>query len=120
MRGRRYKSYQAETGISYQYFFDARHAVVRPEGQGAGSDYEFVVIADQSPPFTLRVFVSERGLAAWREAHGRELDSNEQYALAKMALFHAFDASGNLRANALGTIVDETNVQDLLEPLNLE
>ena len=37
-RGRRYKAYAAETGISYRYFFEAQRRVVRPEGQGAGCD----------------------------------------------------------------------------------
>jgi hypothetical protein len=117
--GRRYKAYAAETGISYQYFFDARHSVIRPEGQGGGSDYAFVVMADQRPPFTLRIFVAERALAAWREAHGRALDSNEQYAAAKMRLFRAFDEVEELSAQPLSLIVDETNVEDLLEPLDL-
>jgi hypothetical protein len=117
--GRRYKVYAAETGVSYQYFFESRRRVVRPEGQGAGSDFTFVVIADQHPPFALKVFVSDRGATAWREAHGRDLDSNELYAAAKMRLFHAFDEAEHLRKEALSLIVDETNVGDLLEALDL-
>lgn len=117
--GRRYKAYAAETGISYQYFFDARRSVVRPGGQGSGSDYSFVVMADQRPPFTLRVFVAERALTAWRQAHGRVLDSNEQYAAAKMRLFRAFDEVEELSAEPLSLVVDEGNVEDLLEPLDL-
>lgn len=117
--GRRYKSYAGETGVSYQYFFNARRRVVRPEGQGPGSDYTFVVTADQQPPFALRVFVSDRALAAWREAHGRELDSNEQYAAAKMRLFRAFDELEQLGEERLSLVVDETNVEELLGPLDL-
>lgn len=116
---RRYKSYAAETGVSYQYFFVARSRVVRPEGQGPGSDYIFVATADQGSPFTLRVFLSDRALAAWRQTHGRELDSNEQYAAAKMRLFRGFDEQQNLRGESLKLIVDETNVEELLEPLEL-
>jgi hypothetical protein len=116
---RRYKSYQAETGVSYQYFFVARRPLVRPEGQGRGSDFTFVATADQSPPFTLRIFVSDRALEAWQRAHGRSLDSNEQYAAAKMRLFQAFDEHEYLRAEPLGLIVDETNVEELLAPLEL-
>jgi len=116
---RRYKLYAAATGASYQYFFVARRPVIRPEGQGPGSDYTFVLTADQSPPFTLRVFVSERAMAAWREAHGRDLDSNEQYAAAKMRLFQAFDEHQKVRQECLSLVVDETNVEELLEPLGL-
>ena len=116
--GRRYKSYAGETGISYQYFFESRRAVVRPEGQGKGSDFTFVVIADQEPPFPLRIFVSERGLRAWRAAHGRDLDANEQYALAKMRLFRAFDEIEGLVEDRLDLVVDQTNIEDLLAPLD--
>ncbi len=117
--GHRYKSYAAETGISYQYFFEARRRLVRPEGQGPGSDYTFVVTADQHAPFTLKIFLSDRALAAWRQVHGRELDSSEQYAAAKMRLFHAFDEQESLRKEGLNLIVDEGNVEDLLAPLDL-
>lgn len=118
--GRRYKIYSSETGVSYQYFFDARRAVVRPEGQGAGFDFLFAVVADQNPPFTLRVFVSGRALASWRAAHQRDLTHQEHYAAAKMRLFRAFDEAENLAADPLGLIVDETNVIELLEALGLE
>jgi hypothetical protein len=116
---RRHKSYAAETGVSYRYSFAARQRVVRPEGQGSGSDYIFVVTADQGVPFTLRIFVSDRATAAWRGAHGRELDATEQYAAAKMRLFRGFDEHADLRAEWLGLVVDETNVEDLLAPLDL-
>jgi hypothetical protein len=116
---RRYKVYAVETGTVYQYFFASSRWVTRPEGQGAGSDYIFVVTPDQRPPFILRVFISERALEAWRQAHGRALDSNELYAVAKMRLFRAFDEIEVLRDDWLNLLVDEGNVEDLLAPLNL-
>ena len=116
---RRYKLYAAETGTAYQYFFASSRRVNRPEGQGAGSDYVFVVTADQRPPFTLRVFISERALEAWRQAHGRVLDAKEMYAAAKMRLFRAFDEIECLRGNELNLLVDEANVEELLGPLDL-
>lgn len=117
--GRRYKVYQAETGITYRYFFDFDRRVVRPEGQGAGSDFVFVVIPDQRLPLVLRVFVSDRALVAWRERRGRELDSREQYMAAKMRLFWGFDERAQPGEDWLGLVVDETNVESLLAPLGL-
>ena len=117
--GHRYKTYAGETGVSYQYFFEGRRRVVRPEGQGPGTDFTFVVIADQYPPFVLKVFVADRALAAWRETHGRELDPTEQYAVAKMRLFRAFDEDEHLREERPSLIVDESNTEALLEPLDL-
>ena len=115
----RYKSYAADTGAAYQYFFVGSRCVRRPEGQGAGSDYVFVVTADQRPPFVLRVFVSERGLEAWRQSEGRSLESKEIYAVAKMRLFRAFDEIDSLRDEALNLLVDEGNIRELLAPLDL-
>jgi hypothetical protein len=117
--GHRYKSHAAETGVSYRYFFDGRRRVNRPEGQGSGNDFAFVITADQHPPFTLRIFVSDRANSAWRNAHGRDLTPNEQYAAAKMRLFRAFDEEEHLKQHRLSLIVDETNVEELLEPLDL-
>ena len=117
--GHRYKTYAGEIGIAYQYFFEAQRRVVRPEGQGPGGDFTFVITADQRSPFTVKVFVSDRALAAWRQAHGRDLDSSEQYAAAKMRLFRAFDEQERLRDECLNLVVDETNVAELLEPLDL-
>jgi hypothetical protein len=117
--GHRYKVYAAETGATYQYFFDTRYAVVRPEGQGPGSDFVFVVTADQGRPLVLRIFLSDRALGAWRAAHGRSLGPNEQYAAAKMRLFRAFDEEERLGKLALALIVDENNIEDLLAQLEL-
>jgi hypothetical protein len=116
---RRYKSYAAETGTAYQYFFAGSRSVKRPEGQGAGSDYIFVVTPDQRPPFVLRVFISARALWVWQQTRGREMDSNEMYAAAKMRLFRAFDELESLREDSLGLLVDDANIEELLEPLNL-
>jgi hypothetical protein len=118
-QGRRYKSYAAETCVSYRYFFDSSRSVVRPEGQGEGIDFTFVALADQHPPVTLKVFLSNRALAVWRELHSRELDAREQYAAAKMRLFRAFDEEERLRLEQPSLLVDESNVEELLQPLNL-
>jgi hypothetical protein len=116
---RRYKSYAAETGVFYRYCFDACRTVVRPAGLGPGSDYIFVVTADQGAPFAVRIFVSHRALAAWRAVRNRELDPSEQYAAAKMRLFRAFDELEKLSDESLNLVVDESNVEELLEALDL-
>ena len=51
--------------------------------------------------------------------HGRELDASEQYAAAKMRLFRAFDKHERLFEERLNLVVDETNIEELLNPLNL-
>ena len=67
----------------------------------------------------MRVFVSEKAVAGWQAAHGRVLDPSEQYALAKMKLFCAFDELENLREECLSLVVDESNLEELLAALDL-
>lgn len=116
---RRHKSYAAETGISYCYFFDSQRNVIRPAGLGAGTDYVFVVMAGQGAPFVVRIFVSRTATSAWHASHGRELDPSEQYAAVKMRLFRAFDELRDLREQSLNLVVDSSNLEELLEALDL-
>lgn len=115
----RYKTYAGETGITYQYFYQGKRRTRRPREMGVGTDFTFVVTADQHPPLPLKVFLADRALQCWREAHGRELDSTEQYAAAKMRLFRAFDDLESLSEERFNIVVDETNLEELLEPLDL-
>lgn len=82
------KSYSAESGYAYQYRFEGRRAL-----GSAGADIEFVfsVSADRTRWRRTSVFLGGAATAEWQARHGRELSSTERYAVAKMALFQAFD-----------------------------
>jgi hypothetical protein len=91
---------------------EAQHLLCSPLGFAK----DFKVLLHQDPK---HVSVRYRGLAAWHQSHGRDLDANELYAAAKMRLFRAFDQEENLRENAFNLVVDETNFEEVLEPLAL-
>jgi hypothetical protein len=74
---RRLKSYSAASGYVYQYFYEGHR----------GTGYVFHVSGDRRTYFSVAVLLSDAAL----EASPRELTSTEQYAVAKMALFQAFD-----------------------------
>ena len=82
---RRQKTYSAQSGYVYQYYYEGH----RPAD--AATEYVFDVTADRKTSFPVSVFVEEGGVAAWNQAHGRALSGTEVYAVAKMALFQAFD-----------------------------
>jgi hypothetical protein len=86
---RRLKSYSAQSGYVYQYFYEGQ----RPFRSGGESGIEFVftVSADRKEFHPVGVLVSERALLAWEQAHDHALSSTERYAISKMALFQAFD-----------------------------
>ena len=86
---RRQKTYSAESGYVYQYFYEGQRAASRDGA--AGTQYVFNVSADRKSSAPVSVFVGDDALANWQAQHGRQLGSTERYAVAKLALFQAFD-----------------------------
>jgi len=86
---RRLKTYSAQSGYVYQYFYSG----YRPwrHGRESGDEFVFEVSADRKTFEPASVCVFDEALHAWESRHGRALADNERYAVAKMALFQAFD-----------------------------
>jgi hypothetical protein len=85
---RRVKTYSALSGYVYRYYYQGRRPF-RPGG--AGTEFVFSVSADGRAWRPASIMIAGAAMAAWQNAHQRELSSTEVYALAKMALFRAFD-----------------------------
>jgi hypothetical protein len=86
---RRLKTYSAQSGYVYQYFYEG-HRPFRAAGE-SGTEYVFSISADAKSWHPGSVMLSGAALSAWETAHERQLSSTEHYAVAKMALFQAFD-----------------------------
>jgi hypothetical protein len=86
---RRLKSYSAQSGYVYQYFYEGQ----RPfrSGGESGTEFVFTVSADRKTSHPVSVLVADGALRAWEQAHAHPLSSTERYAVSKMALFQAFD-----------------------------
>jgi hypothetical protein len=80
------KSYSSGSGYAYQYCYEGQRAL-----GAAGWEFVFSVSADRTHWRRTSVVLGDAATAEWRERHGRELSSTERYAVAKMALFQAFD-----------------------------
>lgn len=100
---RRMKTYSAQSGYVYQYFYEGRR----------GAAFVFSISADRKNWSPLDVTVEEAALEAWEQGHGRQLSGTERYAIAKMALFQAFDErpepkamKAELRVAAVEAIVE--------------
>ena len=85
----RLKTYSARSGYVYQYRYQGNRPL--PAGPDRGVEFVFSVSADRKSWHDLGVVVSDGAIRAWEEAHARELTSAERHAIAKMALFQAFD-----------------------------
>ena len=118
---RRVKSYSASNGYVYQYSFHEVNRITY-EGGPAG-EFIYAISADRKATFPLRIVVVQTALEAWAQANGRALTSSEEYAVAKMRLFQAFD-EGEVPVTAPGAeelrlLVDESRLEDLLRMLNI-
>jgi hypothetical protein len=86
---RRQKTYSAQSGYVYQYFYEGQRQVGTRSSDG--TEFVFRVSADRKTWMAISVVLAASSLQPWEQAHGRELSSTERYAVAKLALFQAFD-----------------------------
>ena len=110
---RRQKTYSAQTGHVYQYYYEGH----RP-GQ-RGDEYVFQVSSDRKSAFALTVLLPAASIEAWQRDHGRALTPTEQYAAVKMALFQAFDERAELGPAAEVEIAPGA-IRALLESLEID
>jgi hypothetical protein len=113
----RIKSYSAATGYVYQYQF----IEVQPTRRGLslGTEYVYIVSMDRQANFPLNVFVRSSAVEKWSRRVGRKLTGTEEYAIAKMRLFDAFDEVEDLATKRPDLFVDDTNLDGLLQKLDL-
>ncbi len=118
---RRIKSYSAANGYVYQKcFYEGARATY--EGKPAG-EFIYAVSADRKTTFPVRIIVRQSALLGWAQTNGRPLSSGEEYAVAKIRLLVAFD-EGSIpltaaKADQTVFLVDESNLETLLEQLNI-
>jgi hypothetical protein len=114
---RRVKSYSAATGYVYQYYFYEVNKA--KEGSITGTEYVYMVSVDRQHVFPLRILIVSQALEQWSVRSGLKLSGTEEYAIAKMRLFQAFDAMEVLNDKTPRLIVDATNVESLVSQLDL-
>jgi hypothetical protein len=114
---RRLKSYSAQSGYVYQYFYEGQ----RPFRSGGESGLEFVftVSADRKTWQPVSVLVSEESLLSWEQTHAHPLSSPERYAISKMALFQAFDERATPDLMKQEVRVRAADVEAIIETLGL-
>ena len=113
----RVKSYSAATGYVYQYYFYEVEKSKR--GATPGTEYVYMASVDRKHTFPVRIFVKKETLEKWTARTGREFTGTEEYAVAKMRLFQAFDEVEDLSSKTPDLLVDESNLETLLSQLDL-
>jgi hypothetical protein len=114
----RVKSYSAATGYVYQYYFYEVEKSKR--GAAAGTEYVYMASVDRKHVFPVRIFVVKDALEKWSARAGRQFTGTEEYAVAKMRLFQAFDeVEGLSSVKTPDLLVDESNLDALSSQLDL-
>lgn len=113
---RRQKTYSAQSGYVYQYFYEGQ----RPASPEPGTEYVFDVSADRKTSAPVIVFVSTEAVESWESETGRTLSNTERYAIAKMALFQAFDERATPEAMRRTVRVTPGAVRAILATLNID
>ena len=115
---RRRKTYSGQSGYVYQYYYAGQRPYKR--GQNNGIEHVFDVSADRKTSRAVSVLVSDAALEDWQGRHGRTLHPSERYAIAKMALFQAFDERPNPAAMSADVHVRAADVEAILVTLGIE
>jgi hypothetical protein len=110
------KTYSAQSGYVYQYFYEGRRPL-RSGGETV-AEYVFSVSADRARWRPVSVLIGAAAVAAWQRRHARELSSTECYALAKMALFQAFDERPSPAQMTAEVLVREADIEAIAATLD--
>jgi hypothetical protein len=114
---RRVKTYTAQTGYVYEYYFVGQREAL--SGEVPATEYIFDVISDRRARYSVSVLIGEDAGRAWASTHGRQLSAPELYAAAKLRLQQGFDEIGDMLAEGRSLAVGGTNIEEVLSSLGL-
>lgn len=120
MAVRRLKTYTAQTGYVYQYYFVGKREALTSDSELPATEYVFDVSCDRQTYFAISILVRKDALDAWGASTGRTLSETEQYAVAKMALFQCFDEVEDMAGSKKRFFVAPENIETFVEALNLD
>src|SRR5260370_36025724 len=82
---RRLKTYTGTQGYVYQYYFVGQRAALADEPEAPATEFVFDVTSDRKQTYAVSVFLPEKAVAAWVQAHSRPLTEAEKYAEPNLA-----------------------------------
>lgn len=110
----RLKNYAALSGYAYEYVYEGMRDVEQER------QYVFRVSGDRRNWFYLSIALRHDAIRRYETANARVLAENEKYAIAKMALFSAFDERPNPEAMREPVVVECATVEALVAQLGLD
>ena len=116
---RRIKTYSAQTGYVYEYYFVGKRRAL-PD-QVPAAEFVFDVSSDRKTRYAVSVFLTDSAAGDWAASHGRPLTEPEQYAAAKLRLLRGFDEIDDMLASGRRLTLDAAaEMGELLAGLGIE
>lgn len=114
----RLKQYTAQNGLQYEYSYEG----CRPfrSRYDSGTEFAFRISRGRKAGPTVAVFLSAGVVSAWEQGHGRSFSAAELYAIAKMALFQAFDERSGLTEMGQDVRVRTGDLEAIVAALNID
>ena len=119
MTVRRLKTYTAETGFVYEYYFVGARAALPHDPEAPAIEYVFDVSSDRKLTFAVSVFLRDEAVRQWQQVHGRELADPERYAAAKLRLLRALDAIEDMTHSGRRLAIPYAELDELLAGLDV-
>lgn len=120
MSVRRVKTYTAQTGYAYEYYFVGKRSAPESEPLSPATEFIFDVSADRKTIFAVSVFLLERALKNFAAERSRTLSEPEQYAAAKLCLLQGFDEIPNMLADGRRLPLDADLLAQLLSSVGID
>lgn len=117
---RRVKTYSAQTGYVYEYYFVGRRDALAEDLFAPSKEFVFDVSADRKTIFAVSVFLLPRALEVFAADRGRTLSEPEQYAAAKLCLQKGFDEIANMLENGRRLVLDSELLVELLQSVGID
>lgn len=120
MTVRRLKTYSAQTGLVYEYYFVGKRAALPNDPFAPSTEYIFDVSSDRRSTFAVSVFFPPRVLESYAAHHGRSLSEPEQYAAVKLRLLQAFDEITNMLLDGRRLTLEAESLDALLSAIGID
>lgn len=120
MTVRRVKTYTAQTGFVYEYYFVGKRAALDGDLFAPSTEFVFDVSSDRKTIFAVSVFLLPRALEVFAQERARALSEPEQYAAAKLRLLQGFDEIANMLQDGRRMVLDSETLVALLESVGID
>ncbi len=116
---RRMKTYTAQSGYVYEYYFVGQRDALAGDPDGPAQEFIFDVTADRKQMVAVSIFLKPAAAEAWAQRHRRDLGAAEKYAAAKMRLFRGLDEMDRIREHAR-MVIGAGDLEGLLGDLGVD